>query len=275
MRYFLKASAAVALCAALPVFAQDDAQSSSGTAQAQMEQFGDMMGGLFQAEPLTAEQEARLPHAEAIVGTMMPDGFYTEMMRGMMDEMMRPMMSAFATPEFVLNARLAVEEEAIASLGEAEQLEVMTMLDPAFDRRVDAIVAVLTGRMGGMFSAMEEPMREGLSRAYAVRFDDRQLADIAGFFRTPSGSAYARESMALFFDPQVMQASMQALPAMMSGFGDIETAMKEAMDALPPERGYDDLSGRERARMAELLGVEASDLAEIVTPPRPIDESGG
>ena len=39
----------------------------------------------------------------------------------------------------------------------------------------------------------------------------------------PTGSEYARESMALFADPQVMQASMQALPAMMSGFGDIES----------------------------------------------------
>ena len=135
------------------------------------------------------------------------------------------------------------------------------------------MVEVLTLRMGGMFSAMEAPMREGLSKAYAVRFDEGQLADIAAFFATPTGREYARESMALFADPQVMQASMQALPAMMNGFGDIESAMREAMAALPAERGYGDLTGAQRQRMAELLDVDPAQLADLVNPPKPLDET--
>ena len=182
-----------------------------------------MMSGLFQAEPLTAEQEARLPAATAIVATMMPEGFYGKMMGDIMDKMVRPMVSMFATPEFILGSRLEVEQEAIAQLGEAEQVEILSMLDPAYDQRVDVILDVLTGKMGGMFSAMEGPMRDGLSKAYAVRFDENQLNDISAFFATPTGGVYAKESMALFSDPQVMQASMQALPAMMSGFGDMES----------------------------------------------------
>ncbi|MEC7534302.1 MAG: DUF2059 domain-containing protein, partial [Pseudomonadota bacterium] len=164
----------------------------------------------------------------------------------MMDKMLRPMLTMFSQPEFVLGARLTVDAEAIEALEQAEQAELTAMLDPAYQARGDAMVAVLTSRMGGMFTAMEGPMREGLSKAYAVRFDDAQLADIAAFFATPTGGEYARESMALFADPQVMQASMQALPAMMSGFGDIESAMREAMAALPAERGYGDLTEAQR-----------------------------
>ena len=196
-------------------------------------------------------------------------------MAGMMDKMLRPMLTMFSQPEFVLGARLTVDAEAIEALEEAEQAELTAMLDPAYQARGDAMVAVLTSRMGGMFTAMEGPMREGLSKAYAVRFDDAQLADIAAFFATPTGGEYARESMALFADPQVMQASMQALPAMMSGFGDIESAMREAMEALPAERGYGDLTEAQRERMAELLDVDPAQLADLVNPPKSMDDAAG
>lgn len=266
--------AAAALVCAVPVVAQQEtATHESAMSSEALDGFAGMMAGLFQTEPLTDEQTARLPAAQAVVGQMMPDGFYGEMMGGMMDKMLRPMLSMFSQPEFVLGARLAVEAEAVEALGEDEQAELTAMLDPAYEARGDAMVEVLTLRMGGMFSAMEAPMREGLSKAYAVRFDEGQLADIAAFFATPTGSEYARESMALFADPQVMQASMQALPAMMNGFGDIESAMREAMAALPAERGYGDLTGAQRQRMAELLDVDPAKLADLVNPPKPLDET--
>lgn len=276
MRKLVKTLIAVAtLAVASPVFAQDArGAGTEAAAQEKLDKFAGMMAGLLQTEPLTAEQQARLPAAQDVVGTMMPDGFYGKMVNDMMDKMMRPMMSMFTAPEFILGSRLEVEQEAIEALAEAEQVEIMTMLDPAYDRRVDAILEVLTGKMGGMFSAMEGPMRDGLAKAYAVRFDDTQLADISAFFATPTGGEYARESMALFADPQVVQASMQALPAMMSGLGDMETAMAEAMASLPAERDYADLTPAERARLAALLGVDAENLGDIVKPPRPTDGTG-
>jgi len=268
--------AAAALVCAVPAAAQEDPEhSQSALSPGELDEFAGMMAGLFQTEPLTEEQNARLPAAQAVVGEMMPDGFYGEMMAGMMDKMLLPMLTMFSQPEFVLGARLTVDAEAIEALEEAEQAELTAMLDPAYEARGDAMVAVLTSRMGGMFTAMEGPMREGLSKAYAVRFDDAQLADIAAFFATPTGGEYARESMALFADPQVMQASMQALPAMMSGFGDIESAMREAMTALPAERGYDDLTEAQRKRMAELLDVDPAQLADLVNPPKSMDDAAG
>ena len=87
-----------------------------------------MMSGMFQAEPLTADQEARLPAATAIVATMMPEGFYGEMMRDMMEKTMRPMMAMFSEPDFILASRLTLDEAAIAELGDAEKRELLTML---------------------------------------------------------------------------------------------------------------------------------------------------
>lgn len=276
MKKIVNAMAAAALVCAVPAAAQEDPEhSQSAMSPGELDEFAGMMAGLFQTEPLTEEQNARLPAAQAVVGEMMPDGFYGEMMAGMMDKMLRPMLTMFSQPEFVLGARLTVDAEAIEALEEAEQAELTAMLDPAYQARGDAMVAVLTSRMGGMFTAMEGPMREGLSKAYAVRFDDAQLADIAAFFATPTGGEYARESMALFADPQVMQASMQALPAMMSGFGDIESAMREAMEALPAERGYGDLTEAQRERMAELLDVDPAQLADLVNPPKSMDDAAG
>ena len=276
MKKIVNAMAAAALVCAVPTAAQEDPEhSKSAMSPGDLDEFAGMMAGLFQTEPLTEEQNARLPAAQAVVGEMMPDGFYGEMMAGMMDKMLRPMLTMFSQPEFVLGARLAVDAETIEALEEGEQAELTAMLDPAYEARGDAMVGVLTSRMGGMFTAMEGPMREGLSKAYAVRFDDAQLADIAAFFATPTGGEYARQSMALFADPQVMQASMQALPAMMSGFGDIESAMREAMEALPAERGYGDLTEAQRERMAELLDVDPAQLADLVNPPKPMDDAAG
>ena len=276
MKKIVNAMAAAALVCAVPAAAQEDPEhSESAMSPGELDEFAGMMAGLFQTEPLTEEQNARLPAAQAVIGEMMPDGFYGETMAGMMDKMLRPMLTMFSQPEFVLGARLTVDAEAIEALEEAEQAELTAMLDPAYQARGDAMVAVLTSRMGGMFTAMEGPMREGLSKAYAVRFDDAQLADIAAFFATPTGGEYARESMALFADPQVMQASMQALPAMMSGFGDIESAMREAMAALPAERGYGDLTEAQRERMAELLDVDPAQLADLVNPPKSMDDAAG
>ncbi len=277
MRSFVYAAACGAALVATPLAAQ--AQTGAATeevSQQRLEEISSMMSNLFVADPLTAEQEARLPAAQAVVGAMMPDGFYGTMMTDIVDKMMRPMMTMFSSPEIILSARLDLDEEAIGQLTEAEQAEISAMLDPAFDQRVDAIIGVMTEKMGGMFAVMEDPMREGLSKAYAVRFDDNQLADIAAFFATPTGSVYAKESMALFSDPQVMQASMKALPAMMSGFGNIETAMEESMANLPKEAAYSDLTAAQRQRLAELLGIEPEDLSEVIKPPRPMapDEPG-
>lgn len=272
LKFVATSMAALALVAAAPAAAQSASEiESDEVTQEQMNEFAAMMGGLFGTDPLKEEEVARLPEAQAVVRAMMPDGFYGAMMSDVMNTTMRPMMALFTKPEFVLGTRLDLDEETLGALDEETQTKLVALLDPAHDRRVDVMLQAVTGGMGEAFAALEAPMRDGLSKAYATRFDEGQLADIATFFATPTGSIYAKESMALFADPQVMQSMMQAIPTMIGSFGSMETAMKDAMESLPAERRLEDLDAAERARMADLLGVEVSALSDIVLPPKSMD----
>ena len=128
------------------------------------------------------------------------------------------------------------------------------------------MVNAMVANMGGAYAAVEPPVRAGLAKAYAVRFDEAQLADISSFFATPTGGEFARQSMALFADPQVMGATMEAMPEMIGSFTEMETSMEAALESLPAERDYADLSAAQRARMADLLGVEPDALGDMVIP---------
>ncbi|RJY09653.1 DUF2059 domain-containing protein [Aurantiacibacter aquimixticola] len=255
--------AAFGLAVSQPVMAQD-AQTVS---EDDMAVVGEMMAELFQSEPLTAEQQARLPAAQQVVGAMIPEGSYAEMMREVMQNTMAPMLGLIGSPEVILMSRIDVDEQVFNAMSENERRELMTMLDPAYEERGSVMMDALMGSMYGMFDVIEEPMREGLSKAYAARFTADQLADIAVFFATPTGQVYAPESMALFADPRVMSASMEAMPAMLGSFANMEADIAAAMASLPAERGVDDLTASERARAARLLGVKPAQLGDVILPP--------
>ena len=262
----IAAAGGLALTMATPLAAQDGVQDTD----AESAFLADLFTDVFTAEPLTADQEARLPAASAVVDTMMPEGFYAEMMTSSIDAMMGPLIGLVSGEEgarIVLLSRLALDPETLEGLSEMEVLELAALLDPGLPQRGEALDALLKGLMGDIGVALEPGFRAGMARAYAVRFDEAQLADIAAFFATPTGRIYATENFRLMADPQVMAASMQAFPAMMERFVGIEEDMKAAFEALPGERKLGELAPEERARMAELLGVDESALEGIVLPP--------
>lgn len=253
------------------------AQQSSQPDSEQLEEMGEMFAGLFTTEPLTAEQEARLPAATALIEVMMPKGFYAEMMSEMMTSTMGPMLgmlSGAQGAEIVLGSRLNVDPEVTAALSDEEKAELARLLDPSFEQRGTVVQDIIQDMMVEAAVLIEPGFKEGMAKAYAIRFDDAQLSDIGAFFETPTGSVYARENMRLMADPQVMSASMQAMPAMMQQLGDLGAKMEAAMAALPPQRDVTDLDADQRARMAELLGVDAASLDNVVVPP-PADDTQG
>ncbi len=260
---------AASLAFAAPLAAQDT--TSSEPTVEELEQVMGALTGMFQAEPLTAEQEARLPAAEAIVATMMPEGFYAELMSDMMGDTFAPIMAMFSGEtgaQMMLSTRLATDPAKVEALSAEERSELVALLDPGFEQRGEAMGGVFGEMMTEVATLIEPGFRQGMARAYAVRFTADQLADISAFYATPTGEIYAQQTMALFTDPQVMSASMEAMPAMMGQFADMETRVSEKMAELPAERSYEDLSADERARMAQLLGLSESELSDTVQPPR-------
>lgn len=259
----IKAALAATLLAtsAAPAMAQDDA--------AEAELAGEVMGKLatlFQADPLNEEQEARLPAASAAVAQMMPEGFYGRMMGDVFDRIMGPMFEAMGAEiiQGQIRKQVGMNSFDLPELDEGQLAEISAILDPVAKQRMQLMTDGMTTGMIGMFAKIEPAMRDGMSRAYAVRFTGDELADINTFFATPTGGKYAAESMAIMADPQVMSGMMQAMPAVMQELPALIEQLKVEEAKLPQPNGYDDLSDAQRECLAELLGLNKRELAKMM-----------
>ncbi|MXO91274.1 DUF2059 domain-containing protein [Pontixanthobacter aquaemixtae] len=247
--------ASIALTAQ-PLAAQDTAEVDPFAA----------LTGMFEVEPLTAEQEARLPLAKGIVDKMIPDGAMREMMEGMFSGSFGDLMSLGAmmeeeSPAAFVAGQLGLEQSDI-SLTSAQASELANMFDPARLERKQKEAEIMPGVMGEMMDVMEPPMRKAMSELYAIHFTQPQLVEIDGFFSTETGAIFARKSFTMASDPRVMSATMEALPAMMGQIGAIEKKMKEAAADLPAARSFEELSEQEQARISELTGFPVDNLRE-------------
>ena len=259
MKRIVAAIASAALLGGLAPAAAQDGPSGEDFAA-----LGTLMQSMYEAEPLTAEQEARLPQAGALVDKILPEGAYAKMMQDVFEQMLEPITSMMpeTMPPAAIARALGATAETIEALGAAEQAEITKLIDPVFSRRSDVVMEYMLGEMSGMVAQMEPGMRRGLSRAYAKRFTLDEMADIEAFFATPTGARYATESMLVFTDPQTMAGSMEAMPAMMAQMPQMMGGIEEAMAALPPQRDFADLSETERSRLATLLGTTVPELRD-------------
>ncbi len=238
------------LALASPAVAQDETQDGAGEEEALA-----AMVAVFQPEPLTAEEQARLPLARGIVDKMMPPGTLGEMMGSMFDGMLGPIMEMATDVSASDVADLLGVESDELSLDDEQAAEAAAILDPALQERSKRMTEVMPAILSKAMETMEPGMRKALSETYAVYFDKQELTDIDAFFSTKSGVTFARKSMMMSSDPRFMGAMMQSMPAMMGSFGEMEQEMKAAMADLPEPRAYPDLTEDERRRLAELTGL--------------------
>ncbi len=234
-----------------PAMAQDN--------DAEMEAFADL-GAMFEVEPLTPEQEARLPRARAIMEKVLPEGTLADVMGDSFDGILGPMMEmANNDPSAALTLALGTDASSL-DLDEEATREALTIVDPAWRERGEAIQGATQAMVTNMMTRMEPMMRNVMTELYAIYFGDTQLADIETFFSTPSGTAYARQSYAMASDPRIM-AAMFAEPEILFGtMTEIPVLIEEAGKNLPSARNYADLSGQEKAHLIELTGLSGEEL---------------
>jgi hypothetical protein len=251
-RIFAATAGLAALTLAAPPLAAQDTASDAPTAMANI--FG-------KAEPLTAEQEARIPAAEQVVARIFPPGTYAKMMNDTMKPMMDNIMGSFMDVPMSEIAKLSgLPAEELPAMGEGSLREVAAILDPAFEERTRLMSNVTMQLVADMMVEVEPTYRAGLARAYAARFTEAELADLAAYFATPTGAKYAAESMLINTDPQVMSTMNEMVPTMMRLMPEMMAKAKEAEAQLPPPRTFSDLTPAEQARLAELLGVSVEEL---------------
>lgn len=254
-----------------PVAAQNKAHSHSETGEAEVDQAMAMLGKMFPAEPLTAEQQARLPQASRIITRMIPDGTLGEMMGGMFDKLIGPLAAVSDAPaNDTVQKGIGVTPGTI-DLSAEETAEIAALLDPAYAERHNREMAVMPAVMRDMMTAMEPTMRKAMSELYAINFSQKELDDIEAFFQTDSGAAYARKSFTMSSDPRVVSATMEALPELMGAVASMEQKLAAASADLPPKRSFAELSAAEKAKIAKLTGYSVAEieamLAENVAEP--------
>lgn len=200
---------------------------------------------------------AKLDAATRIAGKLLPDGTYRKMMSGMLDKMMGGVIEQVTDlPIRSLAEMGGLAPDKVKALGPGTLKQLMAILDPAFDERIKTTTNVMMTDMVDIMSKMEPSVREGLAEAYANRFTAAQLADLERFFGTPTGGLYAEQSMQIYTDPAIitrMQAMvpqiMQAMPAMMQ-------KVTSATAGLPRPKKAGELTSADKAKLAELLGID-------------------
>lgn len=199
-----------------------------------------------------AEQSAidpqRLALARTTVDSVWPLGTYQRMMDGMMDQMMGGVMDGIfdmKVSEVVPEGKMSEEDKAKA---EMTLRDAIAAKDPHFEERMRITNEVMMSEMGAIFSKVEPAVREGLTNAFAKRFDTAQLTDLNRFFATPTGKYYAQQSMLLFMDPELMKAMMGSMPELMQAMPAIMEKVKAATAHLPePPKDEDEQEQSETA----------------------------
>ena len=120
---------------------------------------------------------------------------------------------------------------------------VLAKKDPMFDAKLAAGKAFAKTLFVKFGEVAEPKLREGMARSMARRFDAQQMAEIGRFLATPTGAAYGRQMVGLWFEPEVMRGAYQAFPDLMKLAPDLvndaaalDSAMKgkSSADIRPP-----------------------------------------
>lgn len=249
--FFLLAAAAVST----PAFAQDtSAPQTSDAALASV--------AAPSPEAAPGPDAARMTAAQAVVEHLFPNGTYAKVMDVTLEKVVRATVSTTRDRQLSEIAVMGwLTDDQFKQLSDENIEQMIAIIDPVSDKRMNTVRQVMKDELVKAMGQAEPDIREGLTLTYARRFTPEQLAEIKGFFSTPTGSAYATQSLEIFMAPEVMDRMM----AMMNKVGErIPAMMETASDAtasLPKHRLYAKLSKAERKRMAALMGLSEAELA--------------
>lgn len=197
-----------------------------------------LMDRMFPAGP--EPEPARLAMARQATLTMFPAGTYAKAMGGFMDQTVDHVL-AMSEADFASLAPPSPKQAAAAAKPPStEPLRLaLSRKDPNFDAKVAAGKAFVQTTLVKFGDVAEPHFREGMARALARRFDARQLAEIQAFLATPTGAAYGREMIGLWFEPDVVRGTIAALPELMKLMPDMAkggAALEAQMNGAAPKK---------------------------------------
>ena len=194
------------------------------------------------AAPSADIDPQRFAAAQAVVRHVFPQGTYQRMMSTMMDSMMDGMMDSMFDMQMgdMIPEGSPGHEEMKAEVGNKTMRELMAAEDPHFEERLKITNKVMVEEMMPIMSRLEPDMQQGLARAYARKFDAAQLTELDRFFSTPTGHAYATESLLLWMDPEIVSMMGKLMPELIKEMPAIMGKVQAATAHLPmpePRKG--------------------------------------
>lgn len=188
--------------------------------------------------PSTAPLDpARLAAARPVIDRVWPLRTYERLMRGAMDQVAGNMMSGMYGMKMDDIAATMPDgdkkKDAVTHKGETLG-EAMAAGDPHFEERMQITMRVMMSEMSRIMTEVEPEVRDALAKSYARRFTVAELGDLDRFFATPTGTAYAHDSMMLMMGPDMMQAMQSFMPRMMKEMPVMMAKMEAATKHLPP-----------------------------------------
>jgi len=167
----------------------------------------------------------RLAAARDATMTMFPKGTYGQAMSGLMNRTVdRVLDMSEADFADMLPPAKDKKDKKDKKAGPPSKEPLRLMLakkEPNFDAKLAAVRAFAGVMFVKLGDVAEPKFREGMARALARKFDDRQLAEIRTFLATPTGAAYGREMVGLWFEPDVMRGTFQLFPEVMKMMPDL------------------------------------------------------
>ena len=200
---------------------------------------------------------ARLAIARDIAGRVLPNGTFEKLMATTMGGMMKPMTDGMLNlPLKSLVGMGGIDEAKLKGMGPGTMRQMMMIVDPAFEQRMQIMTGVMGTEMGHFMATMEPSFREGLAEAYANRFDPAELADINIFFKSPAGTKFASQIMTVQTDPAFMGRMQQMIPRLMQAMPDIMKKVEAATANLPKAKKAADLTAEDKAEINKLMGID-------------------
>lgn len=228
--------AVAALAAGSPLAAQDGAaQPVDATATAS-----------------DAPDPERLAMAERVVDRIWPVGTMRRMMGSTMQGAIRPYFGVdeAAADESYIDDKATRRAQHEARTGRPlSGSPLATAGEPAPDPR--QAMSEMSAVLGPIFERTEPPLRAAIARIYARRYSVEQLGELEAFFSTPTGAAYAADSLILMSDPELVAAMQGAMGEMF-----------EAVLGGPPGQGDDEAAAA--AEAAEAVNAAAAADAGVV-----------
>lgn len=182
---------AAALVAAAPAAAQNAAPTPAPAAAA-------------------APDPARVAAATQLIARLIP----ADRAETMIDQMIRPTMGNLH-----------------AAMAQAPELKAAFARNPKARAALDAFVAAEVARSTAIVKQAMPALRTAMARAYARRFTEAQLNEIAAFFDTPTGRLYAEQAPTIMGDPDIVAAQRAMMTQAMQGVAERAQAMAAKLAA--------------------------------------------